>query len=81
MKAVLFLTMMTASGLLFAQSTAEQSVQTQGFSFSDHFSQFSWIYIASFIVLVGLIIAGYIFGWDKKLFKHKPADDNHQLFI
>ncbi len=81
MKAVLFLTLMITSGLLFAQNTVEQSVSAQGFSFIEHFKQFSWAYIAAFVGLVGLIVVGYLFGWDKKLFKHKPADDNHQLFI
>lgn len=81
MKAVLFLTLMITSGLLFAQNTIEQSVPSQGFSFGEHFKQFSWVYIAAFVGLVALIVVGYLLGWDKKLFKHKPADDNHQLFI
>lgn len=81
MKAVLTFLMIFSSGFLFAQNTVDQTTATAGFSFGDHFSRFSWVYIAAFVVLVGVCVAGYFFGWDKKLFGHKTQDDGPQLFI
>ena len=81
MKALFSLALLFITGLLFAQNTVEQSVAGTNSSFGDHFAKFSWVYIVAFVVLVGLFAAGFFFGWDKKLFKHKATDDKPQLFI
>jgi hypothetical protein len=80
MKAVFtILAMITSSGMLFAQNAVEQTGSSSGFA--EHFKQFSWIYITAFVVLIGVFVAAYFFGWDKKLFKANTHDDGPQLFI
>lgn len=79
--AISFLGMMGASILLFAQQETSNSELLSGSGLAQHIKQFSWIYIIALVVLVGVFVAGYFFGWDKKLFKTKTQDDNTQLFI
>lgn len=76
-----FLAAMFASGLLFAQSTIEQASVSTSSSFAEHIAQFSWLYIVAFVALLGVFVAFYFLGWDKKLFKANSHDDGPQLFI
>jgi hypothetical protein len=69
------------AGSAFAQNVVEQSVSTNGSPFANHFKHFSWLYITAFVVLIGFFVAGYLFGWDKKLFKSKTSTDDNHMFI
>ena len=82
MKAVFsFLVAMFISSILFAQGSVEQASISSSSPFAEHIQQFSWLYIAAFVLLVGVFVAFYLLGWDKKLFKAKTYDDGPQLFI
>lgn len=69
------------TSMLFAQNTVEQASIGSTSPFLEHIKQFSWIYIIAFVVLIGIFIATYFLGWDKKLFKANSHDDGPQLFI
>lgn len=83
MKNLIFVLMfMIATVAATAQDVAGKSITSNGFSFSNHLENFSWIYItALFVVLLGLFVFTYFFGWDKKLFKSKAGEDNNHMFI
>jgi len=75
MRTLLTLILMVMAAVVNAQNAVEHVTAKAGFSLGDHFNRFSWIYISGFVVLTGVFVAGYMMGWDKKLFKSKSRED------